>query len=290
VILDSGMGVPALGWIKVQTEVAKFARICSYDRAGYGWSDTGPEPRTSVQIAKELKALLVSADEQGPYVLVGHSFGGFNVRVYTHLFPADVLGVVLVDGAHEGEDTGINALLPPDIQEKENAQDMWAARWNIFLTPIRVHLGIERLQVATGLGNPSYGVLDSASRTLPTDLRQELLYLHQQRKFQNAVTAESRVFEDSKADVRAAGNLGDRPLIVLTAGRPYDPDPLLTRTQTEQQDNLWINILQAQEASLSTHGKQVIVPNSGHMIPFERPDTVVNAIREVYYQLVKTKP
>ncbi|HEV7968343.1 MAG TPA: alpha/beta hydrolase [Candidatus Acidoferrales bacterium] len=103
IILDGGIGVPAVGWIKVQPEVAEFSRVCSYDRAGYGWSGVGLEPRTSVQIAKELKALVNAAGEEGPYVLVGHSFGGFNVRVFTELYPADVSGLVLVDGAHEVE-------------------------------------------------------------------------------------------------------------------------------------------------------------------------------------------
>jgi pimeloyl-ACP methyl ester carboxylesterase len=71
VILDSGRSVPAIGWFQVQPEVAKFTRVCSYDRAGYGWSDSGPVTRTSMQIAKELKALLDAAGENGPYVTVG---------------------------------------------------------------------------------------------------------------------------------------------------------------------------------------------------------------------------
>jgi pimeloyl-ACP methyl ester carboxylesterase len=155
VILDSGMGVPAVGWITVQPEVAKFARVCSYDRAGYGWSDAGPEPRTSVQIAKELKALLNAAGEMGPYVMVGHSFGGFNVRVFTELYPVDVLGVVLVDGAHEDEEKRNNEMLPVAVVEQEKRNDLWNAKVNQFLTPLRIHLGIQRLQVATGWGTPS---------------------------------------------------------------------------------------------------------------------------------------
>jgi pimeloyl-ACP methyl ester carboxylesterase len=107
IVLDSGLGAPALGWILIQPEVAKFARVCSYDRAGYGWSDPGPEPRTSSQIAKELKAVLDAAAERPPYVMVGHSFGGFNVRVFTSLYPGEVAGVVLVEASHEDEDTAL---------------------------------------------------------------------------------------------------------------------------------------------------------------------------------------
>ena len=76
--------------------------------------------------------------------------------------------------------------------------------------------------------------------------------------------------------------MGDRPLIVLTAGKPYSPDPLLTTEEMDRQNNLWINVLQAQEAHLSTRGKQVIVPDSDHMVPFKRPDAVISAIREVW--------
>ena len=83
VILESGLGGASVDWLMVQPEVAKFTRVCSYDRAGYGWSDPGPEPRSSLQIAHELKQLLQAASETGPYILVGHSMGGYDIRVYT---------------------------------------------------------------------------------------------------------------------------------------------------------------------------------------------------------------
>jgi pimeloyl-ACP methyl ester carboxylesterase len=83
VILESGSGGPSIDWLMVQPEVAKFARVCSYDRAGYGWSDSGVEPRSSLQIAHELNQLLHAAGEKAPYILVGHSMGGYDVRVYT---------------------------------------------------------------------------------------------------------------------------------------------------------------------------------------------------------------
>jgi len=284
VVLDSGSGVPAIGWALVQPEVAKFTRVCSYDRAGYGWSEPGLEPRTSLQIAKELKLLLDSAGEKGPYVLVGHSFGGFNVRVFTGLYPEYVNGVVLVDASHEDEDKRITEILPVEVLEQENRNEQWNERINRILTPLRIHLGILRLQVATGWGTPIYGILQSA-RSLPKEFREELLYLRQQEKFQRAVVSEGNAFSDSVSQVRAAGNLGDRPLVVLTAGKPYDPDSVLTQEQLDKEGNLWINVLQAEEAHLSTRGKQIVVPDSGHMIPFERPDAVVSAIKEVWSAL-----
>ena len=87
----------------VQPEIAKFARVCSYDRAGYGWSDSGPEPRSSLQIAREPKKLLQAAGEKGPYARVGHSMGGYDIRAYTGEYPYDVAGMVLVDAFHEDQ-------------------------------------------------------------------------------------------------------------------------------------------------------------------------------------------
>ena len=156
VILDSGIGIPALGWIKVQPEAAKFARVCSYDRAAYGWSDTGPEPRSSSQIATELKILLSAAGEKGPYILVGHSFGGFNVRVFTALYPTDVSGVVFVDGAPEDEEKRIDEILPTAVVEQENRNNERSERLNDILMPLRIRLGIQRLQVTTGWRSPLF--------------------------------------------------------------------------------------------------------------------------------------
>jgi len=119
VVLDSGMGGSSLDWLRVQPEIAKFTRVCSYDRAGYGWSDSSPMPRTSLQIAEELKGLLTSAEERGPYLLVGHSFGGYNVRMFAKLYPSDVAGMVLVDAEHPDEGSRQKQLqdsLPPLVK------------------------------------------------------------------------------------------------------------------------------------------------------------------------------
>ncbi len=107
VILDAGNGGSSLDWSLVQPGVATFTRVCSYDRAGYGWSDSGPTPRTSERIVRELHTLLVNAGVPGPYVLVGHSFGGLNMRLYTYTYPQDVAGLVLVDSSHENDPTAL---------------------------------------------------------------------------------------------------------------------------------------------------------------------------------------
>ncbi|MCL5995131.1 MAG: alpha/beta fold hydrolase [Chloroflexi bacterium] len=100
VILESLFPGTVSNWAWVQPEIAKVTRVCAYDRAGHGWSDPGPEPRDARQHAHELHALLQNANVAGPYVLVGHSLGGLFVRMYATLYPAEVAGMVLLEGSH----------------------------------------------------------------------------------------------------------------------------------------------------------------------------------------------
>jgi pimeloyl-ACP methyl ester carboxylesterase len=101
VIFDSGHADVWLTWFKVQPGLAKVTRVCTYDRAGIGYSDPGPRPRSRRRMVEELRTLLARASIAPPYVLVGHSFGGLNVRLYAALHPREVAGLVLVDSAHE---------------------------------------------------------------------------------------------------------------------------------------------------------------------------------------------
>jgi len=171
----------------VQPEVAKFTRVCSYDRAGYGWSEPGPEPRASLQIARELNELLDAAKEKGPYVLVGHSFGGYNVRVFSHEYPGDVIGVVLVDASHPDEENRIGAVLPADVREREKRNEDRQEMWERISTPFLIHLGIQRIALAAGW---AYGW--DAPRDLSKDLQEEYLYLERQPKYIEAVEAEDK--------------------------------------------------------------------------------------------------
>ncbi|HEX8881763.1 MAG TPA: alpha/beta hydrolase, partial [Candidatus Acidoferrum sp.] len=103
VLLESGLGDVLSEWRPVQLQISTFTRVCSYDRAGYGESDAGPLPRTSLQISRELHALLQNAGEHPPYILVGHSFGGYNVRVFNGEFRNEVVGMVLADSPQEDQ-------------------------------------------------------------------------------------------------------------------------------------------------------------------------------------------
>ena len=105
VVLEVGGSGNVLEWNRVQPEVAKTTRVCSYDRAGFGWSELGPNPRSAVEIVSELHSLLQAAHVSGPYVLAGHSIGGLFVRLYATTYSADVAGLVLVDATH-GDATG----------------------------------------------------------------------------------------------------------------------------------------------------------------------------------------
>ena len=112
VLLEAGAGNDSSVWNRVQPEVAKFTRVCAYDRAGLGSSDPVPAPRTIVALTEDLHTLLLNGQVTGPYILVGHSLGGILVRLYASYYPTEVVGMVLVDSAHEDEsDRGV-ALLP----------------------------------------------------------------------------------------------------------------------------------------------------------------------------------
>jgi pimeloyl-ACP methyl ester carboxylesterase len=124
VVMDAGMGSTSADWSSVEPNVSQFARVCSYDRAGVGKSDRAPQPRTSQDIVNDLHNLLAKAGLNPPYVLVGHSLGGMNARLYASEYPKEVVGMVLVDSTHEDENDRMLAVLPPEILKKAKPEDM----------------------------------------------------------------------------------------------------------------------------------------------------------------------
>ena len=159
VVLESGFPGSSLDWSLVQPVTARFTRVCSYDRAGFGWSEAGKAPRSSQQIAEDLATLLSRANVTAPYVLVGHSLGGLYVRAFASKFPERVAGMVLVDSTHEDqwdfepkrfwEPTGTPQLryLQPEVERpkavEELLRQMWATeRWKLGERAEREAIGL----------------------------------------------------------------------------------------------------------------------------------------------------
>jgi len=263
VILDSGLGELALSWIGVQSGVERFTRICSYDRAGYGHSDPGPQPRSSLQIARELHALLEKSETPGPYVLVGHSFGGYNVRVYSGLYRDEVAGVVLVDSSHVDQER----FEPASAREQARGLQTLAP-----FVPLLRFFGVlrlrDQLQPATITGS-----------RLPQKTMQEISALALRPNFLPAAISEyATLGTDSAAQVRSAGNLGDLPLMVPTAGQATEPG----NRDLDEFRKAWLEELQPSLARLSRRGQQLVVQDSDHMIPYKNPEAIVRAIQSVW--------
>ena len=255
VILDSGLSDTSLHWYKVQPQVARFTRVCSYDRAGLGWSEPSPRPRTSRVIAGELHTLLVKAGVRPPFVLVGHSFGGLNVRMYASLYPSDLSGMVLVDACHPEQ----NRRLP-------QAGNPWreAMLWQKRLMPF----GIPRLLGWCGQGMEE---VQPAFRSYDCTVQQKLGWF-----------AEEDSFNESLRQVGATGSLGDMALVVLS----HDPGARQTGFGGPQLKSLEASWMQMQEelARLSSRGSRRIARGCSHMMHLERPDLVAGAIRDVVTQ------
>src|SRR5215216_907289 len=122
VVLDAGLGDFSAQWVRVQREVSDTTRVCAYDRAGMGWSEMGPEPRDAKQISSELHTLLSKAGIKGPYVLVGHSFGGMYMQTYAARYPDEVAGVTLVDSSTE----------PDQFSQRPEARDSYEPQRQTF--------------------------------------------------------------------------------------------------------------------------------------------------------------
>lgn len=119
VIFESGMGSTWESWLSIQPHVAQFARVYSYDRAGLGKSDPAPTPRTCQNMVDDLRSLLDAAKVEPPYVLVAHSYGGMNVRLFASQYPQDILGMVLVDSVHEDRHIQFETVLSNDLMERQ---------------------------------------------------------------------------------------------------------------------------------------------------------------------------
>ncbi len=249
VILESGLGDTYVSWRKVQPQIAKFARVCSYDRAGLGFSEPSSSPRTSQVIAEELHALLQGAKVAPPYVLVGHSMGGFHVRLFASLYRGEVAGLVLVDSSHPDQENR----LPPEFR---NLQGSWLRQ-------------VEFLEYTMPLGVPR--LLDLCE-TDPVPRAAECNF-HSERES----VAEMKAFDESAKETAASGTLGDLPLAVLSHD-PNKPSAELPADLAKPTNDAWEK-MQEELAHLSTRGTQVIAKGSAHYIQIDRPEVVIAAVR-----------
>ena len=273
VIFDAALGGSSLSWSLVQPAVARVTQACSYDRAGFGWSDAGPLPRTAGRIAEELHELLRAAALMPPYVLVGHSYGGLVMRLYASRHPDDVAGLVLIEPAIAEQWTA-----PTDQQRALIARGVRLCRYGATaarrglaqLVSTLVRFGALRgarllvgLVSRGGLRQQDEEILAPIWR-LPPEARRVLREMWTQPKFFEALGSQiDTICESATA--------------VMTAGPPdYDALPLTVISAAGSGEER----LQADSAlaQRSTRGRHVLAAESGHWVPLDAPQVVVDAI------------
>lgn len=271
VVMEAGFGEPSLSWGLVPEQVAEFSRVCTYDRAGLGWSERSPKPRIASNVVEELHTLLTRANVKPPYVLVGHSIGGLYACLFAHEHPDEVAGLVLVDGAHEEQD-----LRPPESVVKQGKLANKAAGWAFRTFGMLNSIGLMALMPGQ--------VSKLWSGPIPDETREVYIGVacSGTRAFET-MAREVKAIWDCMDEVRAKQirSLGDIPLVVLSRGRSQmSTGPGISAEDVEQFKAVQ-NELQAELAALSPKGKRIIAEESGHYIQVDQPELVIDAIREV---------
>ncbi|MBZ5618588.1 MAG: alpha/beta hydrolase [Acidobacteriia bacterium] len=258
-MFENGAPRPGYGWVWIQRELAKSTTACWYDRAGSGWSDLGPYPRDSASQARDLHALLQGAGVPPPYVLVAEASAVLDAHVYAGIYPADVAGLVFVNGVH------------PDLLIDTHPGIRRLARFRGFIghsqdamAQVFNQIGLYRL----GLPNrpapapPPKGMTSSEWNTI--------WHLTQSSKARSALMQDIASWEQSTAEARTAGSLGDRPLIVLSAENT---------AVASDYPSVWME-LQTDLARLSARGRNVVLNESNGDLIYQAPDAVVEAARQ----------
>jgi len=273
VVFDAALGGSSLSWTYVQPAVAAFTTACTYDRAGFGWSDAGPLPRTAGRIADELHTLLTTAAIAPPFVLVGHSFGAFSIRAYAARHPKDVAGLVFVDPAHPEE------WRDPSPADRERLQrGVTLCRRGVFAAKSGIATLVARLASAGAL-DLARGIAAVVSRRtlhrqdeeilapvtkLPMEVRAVLRWMWTEPRYFEALGSQIAHVCASATELDLRPDYGDLPLITISASE-------ISRERQILQDAL---------ARRSTRGRHIAAERSGHWIPLDEPATIVAAIHD----------
>lgn len=280
VVLIAGSGDFSFDWSLVQPAVSRFARVCSYDRAGLAWSDLGPTPRTISQDAFELHVLLKNARVPGPYVLVGHSIGGLIARVYAEQYRQEVAGIVLVDSTTEDTTLNYRGKL---IHVRGGAKGRPVpAVQTMASSPPKPPTTEDIKQEAFNRQVFGASKIEPPFDNLPSKAQALRLWALSNPKLSAA--AEDYFAEELQAMYEARGKmqypLGDVPLVVLIGSRS-DKAPAGISTDewerlAEEKRNQKTGL-----ASLSRNSEVIVAEKSGHHIQLDEPELVVSAIRRV---------
>jgi pimeloyl-ACP methyl ester carboxylesterase len=281
VILLPGSGDFSVDWSLVQPEIARTARVCSYDRAGLAWSDPGPTPRTMRQEAHELRTLLRAASEAPPYVLVGHSIGGLVARTYATTYPGEVAGMVLVDATHESTQLFYQGKV---VRVRESASEravppVQTIRSSPPKPPTEADLEQQRMNrevFGPPAISPPFGRLPREARALrlwalarpPRAATGEDYFAEELRDMYNARRLNAKPLESLPLEVLAAG-----AILAPPQGVGEEAWRLLNEEKRAQRADL---------ATLSTSGRLVVVEGSGHHIQLEAPGVVLESIERVF--------
>jgi pimeloyl-ACP methyl ester carboxylesterase len=259
VVMEAGLSGWSTDWILVQPEVAKSTRVCSYDRAGYGWSDPGPLPRDSQQVASELHTLLSKSGVKGNIILVGHSQGGLFVQYYAKKYPQQVAGIVLVDSVHPEQSLSMRE----DVRKRYEGD----LRALTLLVRIIAPTGLLRL-----VGKSETIIADK----LPLEYQAMARSLGFQSKVYRTLDEETASFEQSQAEVRDAGPLPTIPLAVISSSLVQDFPPGFTEgTIKATWDKLQTDL--GESATLP----RIVASKSGHYIHLDQPDLVIQTVLEM---------